>query len=134
MIHYYLFQMIFLQHIGCGTISGIITVNVQRKSRLWFRQALFTGIFLIEFLCFYFHGIAKKCCTWSMHYGIWKSLIITLCLERGVRKNLLEDFIHNITETLVSTWCIIKNIQTLGELLWKHRYLHDGLMHLRIKP
>ena len=48
--------MIFLQHIACGINSGMITANAQRESILWFRQALFSGIFIdsipvILFLC-----------------------------------------------------------------------------------
>ena len=32
-VYFYLFKMIFLQHVARGIISGIINVNVQRESR-----------------------------------------------------------------------------------------------------
>ena len=33
MIQFYLFKMMFLQHVACYVTSGIINVNVQREPR-----------------------------------------------------------------------------------------------------
>ena len=46
MTHFYLFKMIFLQHIARGINSGIIIVNVQRESGLRFWRAMLSGTFI----------------------------------------------------------------------------------------
>ena len=38
--------MIFLQHIARDIISGIITVDMQRESRSWFRRTILSKIFI----------------------------------------------------------------------------------------
>ena len=80
--------MIFLQHKACGIISGMVTVNAQRESRLCFRQALFSGIFIYSNFLLLFpcldYLVSKESVASQSYFYFAKTVFLKLTEEQMI--------------------------------------------------